>query len=60
MAAPHVSAAAALLLANRGAMDGATVRQRLMATADRVPGMNVGVHDSNFGAGRLNLLQLLT
>lgn len=59
MAAPHVSAAVALLLANRGAMDGPTVRQRLMATADLTPGMVAGVHNPDFGAGRLNLLRLL-
>jgi subtilisin family serine protease len=60
MAAPHVSAAVALLLANRGAMDAPTVQQRLMATADRLPGMTAGAHDSNYGAGRLNLFRLLT
>lgn len=59
MAAPHVSAAVALLLANHGAMDGPTVRQRLMATADLTPGMVAGVHNPDFGAGRLNLLRLL-
>jgi subtilisin family serine protease len=40
MASPHVAAAAALLLANRGQTNAAAVRTRLMQTADRVPSMN--------------------
>jgi subtilisin family serine protease len=60
MATPHVAAAAALLLANRGAMSGADVRQQLMATCDKVPSMNLAAPDPDYGAGRLNLLRLLS
>jgi subtilisin family serine protease len=60
MASPHVAAAAALLLANRGNMNGAAVRQQLMKTADEVPGMRGGDWDHDYGAGRLNLLRLLS
>lgn len=60
MAAPQVSAAAALLLANRGTMPGSDVRQHLMATADRVPGMDGAPFSPDYGAGRLNLLTLLS
>ncbi|MGC2238688.1 MAG: S8 family serine peptidase [Pyrinomonadaceae bacterium] len=59
MASPHVAAAAALLLANKGAMSPATVRDRLMQAADRVAGMGGLNHHPDFGAGRLNLLRLL-
>lgn len=59
MASPHVAASAALLLANRGRMDGAEVRERLMRTADRVPGMGGAEFNADYGAGRLNLLRLL-
>ena len=59
MAAPHVAAAVALLLANRGAMSPANVRTRLMQTADRVLEMGGLSHHPDFGAGRLNLLRLL-
>ncbi len=57
MAAPHVAAAAALLLANQGgAPEG--VRGRLMKTADRHPSM-MGDWDRDHGAGRLNLFRAL-
>lgn len=59
MASPHVAAAAALLLANKGAMAPAAVRQALMDSADEVPDMS-GNFDADFGAGRLNLLRLLS
>ncbi len=60
MASPHVAAAAALLLANKGNMSGAQVRTMLMDTADKVPDMGGANWDINFGAGRLNLLKLLS
>jgi subtilisin family serine protease len=58
MASPHVAGAVALLLANRGMMSPADVRDQLMETADEVSDMT-GDFDSDFGAGRLNLLRLL-
>lgn len=58
MASPHVAAAAALLLANRGSMNGGAVRQHLMATAAKVPGMSPTGPNPNYGAGRLNLHRL--
>ena len=60
MATPHVTAAVALLLANRGRMNGAAVRDLLTGTADPVPGMNGDAWHPDYGAGRLNLLRLLT
>jgi hypothetical protein len=60
MATPHVTAAAALLIAKNGKMSPADVRNQLMQTADKVAGM--GGHDFNedYGRGRLNLLRLLS
>jgi subtilisin family serine protease len=58
MATPHVTAAVALLHANRGKASPVAVRDRLMATADKVAGMS-DTFDADFGAGRLNLLNLL-
>jgi subtilisin family serine protease len=60
MATPHVTAAAALLLANQGGLDGGGVRQRLMAAADKVASMLPSAPDPDYGAGRLNLLRLLS
>jgi subtilisin family serine protease len=60
MATPHVAAAAAILLANRGRMSGADVRAHLQATADRVPAMGDAEFDPDLGRGRLNLLRLVT
>ena len=60
MATPHVTAAVALLLAARGKMKPADVRGQLMKTVDRVKGMGNKKFDPDFGAGRLNLLRLLT
>ena len=60
MASPHVAAAVALLLAARGKMKPADVRTQLMKTVDRVKGMGNKKFDPDFGAGRLNLLRLLT
>jgi subtilisin family serine protease len=60
MATPHVTAAVALLLAARGKMKPADVRTQLMKSVDRVKGMGNKKFSSDFGAGRLNLLRLLT
>ncbi len=60
MASPHVAAAAALLLAQRGAMKPAEVRDRLRATADHVPAMGTKKEHPDYGTGRLNLLKLLS
>jgi subtilisin family serine protease len=59
MATPHVSAAAALLLAKTPGLSPAQVRDQLMKTCDRVPGMGNKPHHPDYGAGRLNLLKLL-
>jgi len=59
MATPHVTASVALLLANRGKMPPSQVRDRLMASAEKVPAMGGQAFDADFGAGRLNLLNLL-
>ena len=59
MASPHVAAAAALLLANKGRMSGAQVRTRLEETADKVPAMGRADWHIDYGVGRLNLLRLL-
>jgi len=59
MATPHVTAAAALLIAKKGDVKPAAVRTALMTSADKVPDMNGKSFDSDFGAGRLNLLRLL-
>jgi len=60
MATPHVTAATALLLANKEKMNPAAVRQKLMASADKTAGMNGNNFHPDYGAGRLNLLNLLT
>jgi subtilisin family serine protease len=60
MASPHVAAAAALLVANRGKRNAAAVRAQLMKTADQVAGMNNRDFHPDYGAGRLNLLRLLS
>lgn len=59
MAAPHVAAAVALLRAKYGKMSPSDVRDRLVKSADRVPGMDGKTFHRDFGAGRLNLLRLL-
>lgn len=58
-AAPHVTAAVALLLAKRRDLTPAQVRQRLMRSADRVPGMRGHRYTRAYGAGRLNVRRLL-
>jgi len=60
MASPHVAAAVALLLANQGKMSPADARASLMATADKVVAMGGADFHSDYGAGRLNLLRLLS
>jgi subtilisin family serine protease len=60
MASPHVAAAAALLVANRDKRNAAAVRAQLMKTADQVAGMNNRDFHPDYGAGRLNLLRLLS
>lgn len=59
MATPHVTAAVALLLANKGKMSTAAVRAQLVKTVDKVKAMGGKKFDPDFGAGRLNLLRLL-
>jgi subtilisin family serine protease len=63
MATPHVSGAAALLIAKRLAAGNKPtpeqVRQALMTSADKVDAMNGADFSSDFGAGRINLLKLL-
>ncbi len=59
MATPHVSGATALLLANKGKMAPEQVRNRLMHAADKVAAMKGASFDSDYGAGRLNLFNLL-
>jgi subtilisin family serine protease len=53
MAAPHVAAAAALLLAKSPNLGPHAVRQRVIDTADRVPGQMEW--NEEYGAGRLNI-----
>jgi subtilisin family serine protease len=53
MAAPHVAAAAALLLAKTPDPRPAAVRKHLMDTADRVSGQTEW--NEEYGAGRLNI-----
>lgn len=59
MAAPHVTAAVAMLLARRGRMGHVKVKAQLMRTADKVPGMRGRKFTTTYGAGRLNLKRLL-
>jgi Subtilase family len=63
MATPHVTGCAALLLANKtggnGKLSPDQVKKKLMASADKVPGMNGADFSVDYGAGRLNLLKLL-
>jgi subtilisin family serine protease len=67
MAAPHVTGAVALLLANQGKDSPKRVREALEKTADAPQGNDASVRgektdaekDPDYGAGRLNLLKLL-
>ncbi len=58
MAAPHVAAAAALLLAKKPHLTPAQVKQRLCKATDRVPWQNRRP-DDQYGWGRLNMVKLL-
>ena len=58
MAAPHVAAAAALLLTKRPRLTPAQVRDRLRSSADRVTWQS-GRPDEEYGFGRLNVEKLL-
>ncbi|MEL4895081.1 S8 family peptidase [Crocosphaera sp. Alani8] len=60
MATPHVTGAVALVLANKGRMKPSEVRMLLRKTADKVPDMEGKEFDPRYGAGRLNLLRLLS
>lgn len=60
MATPHVAAASALYIAKNGRSDGPTVKLALQKSADRVAGMGGKAFHPDYGAGRLNLLKLLT
>lgn len=60
MAAPHVTAAVAMLMAKEGLMNHTAVRDRLLATVDRVSGMGEAEWHPDYGAGRLNLERLLS
>lgn len=58
MATPHVSAAVALLLKKHPKLTPAQVKDRLMKSADSVPGQE-RPHDNKYGAGRLNVAAAL-
>jgi subtilisin family serine protease len=59
MSAPHVTAAVALLIANRGPLTPAAIDKALQASADKVQDMRGKAFSRDFGAGRLNLERLL-
>jgi subtilisin family serine protease len=59
MASPHVAAAVALLLAGNGGMTPAAVKQKLEASAVKVPGMLGQNFSQEYGFGRLDLVKLL-
>lgn len=59
MAAPHVAAAAALMIARHGAMSSADARARLLQATDTVPGMGTEPFTREYGTGRLNLGKLV-
>jgi subtilisin family serine protease len=59
MATPHVSAAAALLIAKDSSTDGTTAKTKLQQSADKVAGMNGQQWTRKYGSGRLNLFRLL-
>ena len=60
MATPHVTAAAALVTAQRGEANAREVRGRLVETVSRLPGMKNGEKTNAYGAGLLNLKQALS
>ena len=57
MAAPHVTAAVALLLSKSPGLSPDAVRKKLMESADRVPGQ--ARRNAEYGAGRLNIATAL-
>jgi Subtilase family len=59
MSAPHVSAAAALLLARFGKKPPAFIKQQLMDNASKIAAMGAAKFSNDYGAGRLDLLDLL-
>jgi subtilisin family serine protease len=59
MAAPHVAAAAALVIARHGPHETRDMHRRLKRSADRVARMGKAAFHPDYGAGRLNLLNLL-
>lgn len=61
MATPHVTGAVALLIANRGErLSPADIKNQLIQTADKVSAMGGQDFTADFGAGRLNLVRLLS
>jgi subtilisin family serine protease len=60
MATPHVTGAVALLHAHSPGIGVGDVRASVKGTADRVSGMSGEEFHPDYGAGRLNLLRLLT
>ncbi|MGH8247434.1 MAG: S8 family serine peptidase, partial [Gammaproteobacteria bacterium] len=56
MATPHVSGAAALVLAQAGAMPPSQLRMRLMATSDPIPSLT----GRTISGGRLNLFKAIS
>lgn len=59
MAAPHVTAALAMLLAAHGPHSPVEARTRLMDSAAPTPGMGGARFHPDYGAGRLDLVRLL-
>ena len=59
IAAPHVTAAIALLRANAGAQSPVAVRRALIEAADKVQEMGGADFHTDYGYGRLNLERLL-
>lgn len=59
MAAPHVTAAVALLTANKGKHSSKQIKSEVQAAAEKVDGMNGKDFTPDYGAGRLNLATLL-
>jgi chaperonin GroEL len=59
MSCPHVAAAVALLISKHGKATPAAIKERLMKTADKPEEMNGEDFTPEYGAGRLNLLNLM-
>lgn len=59
MAAPHVTAAVALLMARKGRLNTMAVRDALREGVDAVAGMGSAIPHPDYGYGRLNLKKLL-